>query len=866
MKLRHRILRGLLSAGLVCSLLPLARAQFSQQDGKLVGTGAAGAANQGTSVALSADGNTAIVGGILDNGLAGAAWVFVRSGGVWGQQGGKLVGTGAVGGAQQGWSVALSADGNTAIVGGANDNNNVGAAWVFTRTSGQWTQQGNKLVGTSAVGAAWQGRTVALSGDGNTAMVGGTGDNNNAGAVWVFTRTGGVWSQQGSKLVGTGAAAGSNPGQGSSVALSSDGNTAMVGGEADNKGAGAVWVFTRTGGVWNQQGSKLVGTGAAGAANQGSSVALSSDGNSAIAGGFGDDGYTGAAWVFTRTGGQWSQQGIKLVGTGAVGAAQQGWSIALSGDGNTAIVGGRFDNGSAGAAWVFTRTGGAWSQLGSKLVGTGAAGSALQGLSVALSGDGHTAVVGGASDNNQAGAAWVFVGTTPVTVATNPPGLSIIVDSLLLTAPQTFSWAAGSQHTIGVLSPQTTTGTRNTFTTWSDGINSAHTITVLSAATTYTANFTTQYLLTTQASPAAGGTVTANPNSIFSDGYYDSGASVQLTANANPGYQFGSWSGDLTGTASPQSVTMSAPRNVTANFSALPSKFLLSLQASPAAGGSISANPASSDGYYAAGTVVQLTAAAANCEYQFANWSGDMTGPANPQTVTMSAPRTVTANFTKYRSITDNACFVCQLYLDLLGRTPDDAGLNYWAGRLANGTMTRSQLADSFFNSAEFQGNGMFIISAYVAVLGRNPDYDGWLWWLTNLWAGVPKQALIDVFIQSTEFQQTYGTLDNTAFITLVYQNVLGRPPDLAGLTFWVGQLSAGAATRAEIMYSFAVSPEFQNRIQNQALATLLYMGFLRRSPDPTGVAYWTSQLNYGIPAADVLNSFITSAEYMGRF
>jgi len=105
----------------------LALAQFSQQGPKLVGTGAVGTASQGDAVALSADGNTAIVGGPFDNGESGAVWVWTRSGGVWTQQGSKLVGTGAIGGAQQGNSVALAADGNTAIVGGPGDNAIAGA-------------------------------------------------------------------------------------------------------------------------------------------------------------------------------------------------------------------------------------------------------------------------------------------------------------------------------------------------------------------------------------------------------------------------------------------------------------------------------------------------------------------------------------------------------------------------------------------------------------------------------------------------------------------------------------------------------------------------------------------------------------------
>jgi hypothetical protein len=319
---------------------------------------------QGQSVALSADGNTAIVGS-FDINSGAAAWVFTRSGGMWSQQGSKLVGTGAVS-----WlypcqpvgsgSVALSADGNTAMVGGPEDNNCAGAAWVFTRSGGVWNQQGSKLVGTGAVGevvgveGSMQGYSVAMSADGNTAMVGGPYDNNTAGAAWVFTRSGGVWSQQGSKLVGTGAV-GPFAMQGDSVALSADGNTAIVGGYNENQGEGAAWVFTRSGGVWSQQGSKLVGTGAGG--YQGHSVALSADGNTAIVGGPFDNSHAGfgAAWLFTRSDGAWSQQGGRFFGTGAVGSSTvQGWSVALSGDGNTAIVGGPLDDGGVGAAWVFT--------------------------------------------------------------------------------------------------------------------------------------------------------------------------------------------------------------------------------------------------------------------------------------------------------------------------------------------------------------------------------------------------------------------------------------------------------------------------------------------------------------------------------
>ena len=185
----------------LCTTQP-ASAQYTQLGDKLVGSGAVNnpcgcGVSQGQSVSLSADGKTAIVGGPGDNSNAGAAWVFIRSGGTMTQQGAKLVGTSAAGAAEQGSSVALSGDSNTAIVGGPSDNSNIGAAWVFTRSGGVWTQQGSKLAASDSTGAPLQGTSVALSADGNTAIVGGPSDNSGIGAAWVFTRSGGVWTQQG---------------------------------------------------------------------------------------------------------------------------------------------------------------------------------------------------------------------------------------------------------------------------------------------------------------------------------------------------------------------------------------------------------------------------------------------------------------------------------------------------------------------------------------------------------------------------------------------------------------------------------------------------------------------------------------------
>jgi len=401
--MKTKILVLLIAGGFIPGLL---FAQFTQQGAKLVGTGAIGNSAQGVSVAISADGNTAIVGGWQDNGGTGAVWIFTRSAGVWIQQGPKLIGTGAVGNAFQGVSVSISSDGNTSIEGGFYDNNNIGAVWIFTRNNGVWTQQGSKLVGTGATGSSYQGSSLSISSDGNTAITGGMGDDGGIGAAWVFTRNGGVWTQQGSKIIGTNTVGSSA--QGESVALSSDGNTAVLGGYLDNNEAGAVWIFTRSAGVWTQQGNKLFGTGAIGNSEQGVSVAISSDGNTAVFGGSQDNSNTGAVWVFTRSSGLWSQQGPKLVGTGAIGnIVYHGRSVAVSSDGNTVVEGGFFDNDQAGAVWVFTRNNGVWSQMGSKLIGTGAIGNAEQGFSVAISSDG-TLIDGGYGDNGGVGAFWVF--------------------------------------------------------------------------------------------------------------------------------------------------------------------------------------------------------------------------------------------------------------------------------------------------------------------------------------------------------------------------------------------------------------------------------------------------------------------------
>ena len=373
---------------------------------KLVGAGASGAAIQGANVAISADGNTAIVGGPLDNGGVGAAWIYVQNPhGIWSQQGAKLVASNEVGGGFFGGNVAMSGDGNIAAIGAPSDNGGVGAVWIFTRVAGTWTQQ-MKLVGTGATGNAGQASSVALSLDGTTLVEGGQNDNSDVGGVWVFTQSGGVWTQQGGELIAsdaTGAAL-----QGFYVGVSAQGNTLVEGGPGDNSGVGAAWVFQRTAGSWSQVGSKLVGSGSTGNAAQGSSVAISGDGATLVEGGSEDNSQVGGVWIFALSCSTYSQLTSELIPAGANFGDQVGTSVAMSRDGDLIFVGAPEGNEGAGYVSEFVSQRGVWSQLGSNLAATDGDFAAAQGGWVSISADGNTAIEGGAGDTANTGAAWIF--------------------------------------------------------------------------------------------------------------------------------------------------------------------------------------------------------------------------------------------------------------------------------------------------------------------------------------------------------------------------------------------------------------------------------------------------------------------------
>lgn len=369
----------------------------------------------GYSVALAGDGNTLAVGapfegsaatGVNGNQLnndapaSGAVYVFTRAGNAWGQQA-YVKASNADAGDAFGISVALSADGNTLAAGAANeassaagvngnqnDNNALdsGAVYVFTRAGNAWGQQAYIKASNPNGGDAFGG-TIALSGDGNTLAVGaynedssatGIGGNQNnelasdSGAVYVFIRNGSNWAQQAYiKASNTDAM----DWFGYSLALSADGNTLAVGAygedsaavgingnQVDNSAAesGAAYVFSRNGGVWAQQ-AYIKASNTNSLDSFGTSVALAADGNTLVVGAVGEDSgavgingnqgdngtaASGAAYIFVRTGGAWTQRAY-VKAPNPDGGDMFGMSAALSADGSTLAVGAYNEDGGA---------------------------------------------------------------------------------------------------------------------------------------------------------------------------------------------------------------------------------------------------------------------------------------------------------------------------------------------------------------------------------------------------------------------------------------------------------------------------------------------------------------------------------------
>ena len=168
----------------------------------------------------------------------------------------------------------------------------------------------------------------------------------------------------------------------------------------------------------------------------------------------------------------------------------------------------------------------------------------------------------------------------------------------------------------------------------------------------------------------------------------------------------------------------------------------------------------------------------------------------------------------------------------------------------------------------------------YQASLGRPPDQGGLNFWIGAVQAGAPLADLATAFLASPEFATRFGTgLPNDSFVTALYQNVLGRAPDVGGLAFWTGNLDRGALTRGAALAGISESQENKSttarlvaagiwdRSEAAAQVSRLYGTALSRLPDAGGLGFWTNAIEGGAARLlDVAQSFVTSAEFMATY
>ena len=385
---------------------------------QIVASDAGAGARFGRQVILSSDGSTALVGSAMGDcsarPCAPATYVFARDRGTWVQQA-KLSSPGNPPG-ETGLSIAISGDGNTVFLGvptvSCEAGGRCGITYVYSRRGTDWTLQ-QTLRALDPQTQGYFGITTSLSRDGNTAIIGAIGTScgivAHCGAAYIFTQSGGVWTER-QKLVEPGP--GASPYFAGRVALSGDGKTALVVGGPDlgSYFSGRVYVFTRDNGdVWSVQGRIAP---PAGILDFAVSAEISGDGNTLLVRGD-TDGFAGggSVFVFVRTGSTWSQEAV-LSGVSALD--DFGASFDLTDDGQTAMVLSRpvgcAPGSSCGTADVFSRNGGAWDRV-QQFAPPGLSAGALVGP-VSLSGDGTTALLGvpgqSCSAGTGCGAAYLF--------------------------------------------------------------------------------------------------------------------------------------------------------------------------------------------------------------------------------------------------------------------------------------------------------------------------------------------------------------------------------------------------------------------------------------------------------------------------
>lgn len=350
----------------------------------------------GLNVALSGDGHTALVGAIQGT-STGVAYVFTKQGAVWTEQ--TLAPSDGFDALFFGISVALSNDGRTALVGAYGKNDFAGAVYVFTYAHNSWMQQQELMAADGAANNLF-GLSVALSDDGHTALIGAPLKNGTTGAAYIFTFNHNTWTQQ-QELVALDGAAGDI--FGISAALANNGHITLIGASGKNIGAGAAYVFAYDHNTYSQR-QELMAFDGATYDGFGGSVALSNDGHAALVGASNKNVGKGAAYTFTFNHNTWTQQ-QELAALDGATYDTFGKSVALSNDGHIALVGAFGKNIAAGAAYVFAYDHNTYSQR-QELIASDATHGGQFGFSLSLDNNGHTAFIGANFDSG--GSAYIF--------------------------------------------------------------------------------------------------------------------------------------------------------------------------------------------------------------------------------------------------------------------------------------------------------------------------------------------------------------------------------------------------------------------------------------------------------------------------
>lgn len=407
--------------GVITASLALVGSGALNEDAKLVPSDGASSDAFGT-VAVS--GVTAVVGARWDdergvNSNSGSAYVFTRLGASWGEQV-KLTALDAGFGDLFGSSVSIS--GSNALVGAPGHSGTFassGAAYVFGRTGTTWSQL-ERLVASDAAAFQSFGSAVALSG--NTAIVGAQDDDSGAGAAYVFVDNGLGWTQQ-AKIEAAGGSAGEQ--FGGSVSI--DGDTAIIGALRDDI-SGAAYTFVRQGTSWSEQ-QVIHASDVTTSESFGNAVAISGDTAIVGASNKGDFGVnSGAAYVFVKSGTNWVQQ-QRLSPSDAASQQRFGSSVSVSGD--RAVIGASSEGSGSGpgAAYLFVRDGGTWTET-AKYVASDGAGNDGLGAHVAISGETILAGAPGDDDNGPSSGS-VYTFSPPGA----PPGFCDASDGSLAACP-----------------------------------------------------------------------------------------------------------------------------------------------------------------------------------------------------------------------------------------------------------------------------------------------------------------------------------------------------------------------------------------------------------------------------------------------